>query len=331
MNTAFGFQEDKLKDKDLNLHVGETDFSHPRPKNESPSSLIDIPMSEQNLPPPILPTAEALRDYLHAKTSPVNLFDPLITSSSNIQGKQEVIYQNSPWSVDNGHNGVPSQYSVVTRSELNIVPSTLAPIPYPRKKPGDDVLPLMKNPKPIPRTSKPIQHSYSQDPFPQQPELNQQYSAVTSSHTQNGPVKSTSLYRTNTGTELDRRKSAPVSPYNVIHPSIHSYSFVSTHTKSTNMKSSKQKPENTSETLLDILCKEFPDVEFRLCENAVRKSGGVLEKAREDIKVQQLLGMRFLYIKEEDCLRALTHCQGKMDRAAVWLIELSETISARKT
>ena len=328
MNAAGGLQKDKLKNKDLNLPVSETDFSHPIPKNESSSSLIDIPMSEQNLPSPILPTAEALRDYLHAKTSPVDLFDPLITSSSNIQDKQEVVYQNSPWSVDNGHYDVPSQYSVVTQSELNIVPSTLAPIPYPRKKLGDDVLPLMKNPKPIPRTSKPIQHSYSQDPFPQQPELNQQYSAVTSSHT---PVKSTSQSGTSTGTEMDRRKSAPVSPYNVIHPSVHAYSPVSTRTNSTNKKSSKQKPENTPETLLDIICKEFPDVEFRLCENAVRKSGGVLEKAREDIKVQQLLGMRFLYIKEEDCLRALAHCQGKMDRAAVWLIELSETISARKT
>ena len=77
------------------------------------------------------------------------------------------------------------------------------------------------------------------------------------------------------------------------------------------------------------LCKEFPDLNAMTCETSLTKHGGNLELAREEVKVRQLMGMSFPYIDEDDCRRALSHCQGKMERAAMWLMEQSETIASR--
>ena len=77
------------------------------------------------------------------------------------------------------------------------------------------------------------------------------------------------------------------------------------------------------------LCQEFPDLNSWTCRVALEKHGGNLDLAREEVKVTQLMGMGFPYIDEDDCLQALSHCQGKMERAAMWLMEQSETIASR--
>ena len=51
--------------------------------------------------------------------------------------------------------------------------------------------------------------------------------------------------------------------------------------------------------------------------------------AQEEVKVRQLMNMSFLYIDKDDCHRALSHCQGKIKRATMWLMDQSETIASR--
>ena len=53
-------------------------------------------------------------------------------------------------------------------------------------------------------------------------------------------------------------------------------------------------------------------------------------KAREEIQVQILLGMRIPNMVSDDCRRALKHCQWKIDRAAGWLVERSEELDHYK-
>lgn len=80
---------------------------------------------------------------------------------------------------------------------------------------------------------------------------------------------------------------------------------------------------------LKTLCGEFPDLDSWTCQMALQKHGGNLECAREEVKVKQLMDMGFKYIDKDDCRRALSHCQGKMERAAMWLMEQSDTIARR--
>lgn len=68
------------------------------------------------------------------------------------------------------------------------------------------------------------------------------------------------------------------------------------------------------------LADEFPD-EPEMCRRALEIHRSDIDKAREEIQVQILLGMRIPHTKSEDCRRALKHCQGKIDRAASWLVE----------
>ena len=69
------------------------------------------------------------------------------------------------------------------------------------------------------------------------------------------------------------------------------------------------------------LAEEFPDADEELCRTALESHNSDIEKAREEVQVQILLGMRISHTKPDDCRRALRHCQGKIDRAAIWLVE----------
>ena len=78
------------------------------------------------------------------------------------------------------------------------------------------------------------------------------------------------------------------------------------------------------------------DEEFRNCSKQVCRESLVtfncdVEKAKVNMRVQMLLGMRIPFIDASDCKRALSHCQHKTDRAAEWLLQLSEDIELRKT
>ena len=78
------------------------------------------------------------------------------------------------------------------------------------------------------------------------------------------------------------------------------------------------------------LPEEFHDVSPATCRKIVDKNDGDIIRATKQLKVHQLMGMKLPFIEENDCVRALDHCQDKTDRAAVWLMDLSETISARR-
>ena len=80
------------------------------------------------------------------------------------------------------------------------------------------------------------------------------------------------------------------------------------------------------ENILQTLLKEFSDIAPDTCTRIARNCGSNVEKARKELKICQLMSMGFPYIEEKDCDRALEHCQGKTERAAAWLLELSETI-----
>lgn len=74
---------------------------------------------------------------------------------------------------------------------------------------------------------------------------------------------------------------------------------------------------------------EFAGCEVEICKFALEQQGYDMERAREEIRVQILLGMLLPNIREEDCRRALVHCQHKTDRAATWLLQRSEEIQSR--
>lgn len=75
---------------------------------------------------------------------------------------------------------------------------------------------------------------------------------------------------------------------------------------------------------------EFPDVDSNTLQKAIVRCRGELTPAREEVKVHQLMGFGLKYITEPDCRRALVHCQGKLDRAGVWLLGQDEEIAIRK-
>lgn len=79
------------------------------------------------------------------------------------------------------------------------------------------------------------------------------------------------------------------------------------------------------------LVAEFPDAEPGLCQKALESHGYDVAKAREEIQVQILLGMRIPNTNADDCRRALNHCQYKIDRAAIWLVERSIELEERRT
>jgi hypothetical protein len=78
------------------------------------------------------------------------------------------------------------------------------------------------------------------------------------------------------------------------------------------------------------LVKEFPDTGVEVCHRALESHSSDIEKAREEIQVQILLGMRIPQTDASDCRRALKHCQGKIDRAASWLVERNLELDDRR-
>ena len=76
---------------------------------------------------------------------------------------------------------------------------------------------------------------------------------------------------------------------------------------------------------------EFPGTPPELCIKALEIHGHNVDKAREAVQTQILLGMSIPHTDADDCRRALKHCQGKIDRAASWLVERSEELQRRWT
>ena len=90
-------------------------------------------------------------------------------------------------------------------------------------------------------------------------------------------------------------------------------------------------PTNHLTHFYNPLVEEFPDAAPELCCRALETHGHDLAKAREEIQIQILLGMKIPYTNADDCRRALRHCQSKIDRAASWLVERSRDLEQRKT
>lgn len=74
---------------------------------------------------------------------------------------------------------------------------------------------------------------------------------------------------------------------------------------------------------------EFSGFEVEICRFALEQQNYDLEYAKEEMRVQILLSMLLPHIREEDCRRALVHCQQKTNRAAAWLIQRSEELERR--
>lgn len=74
---------------------------------------------------------------------------------------------------------------------------------------------------------------------------------------------------------------------------------------------------------------EFIGCEIEICKFSLEQHDFDIRKAKEEVRVQILLGMLLPNIREEDCRKALVHCQQKTNRAAAWLLQKSEDISRR--
>ena len=69
---------------------------------------------------------------------------------------------------------------------------------------------------------------------------------------------------------------------------------------------------------------EFQSCTPEACKQALKKHKYEVDVVRKEIRVHMLMEMP--HITTEDCRRALSHCQQKMDRAAAWLLEQSDDI-----
>ena len=78
-----------------------------------------------------------------------------------------------------------------------------------------------------------------------------------------------------------------------------------------------------------VLMAEFPDASQDMCRRALEKHKYDPKKAKEEVMIQLLMGMQIPCVDCSDCKRALSHCQWKMDRAAAWLLDQSDTIMSR--
>ena len=74
---------------------------------------------------------------------------------------------------------------------------------------------------------------------------------------------------------------------------------------------------------------EFIDTDHHLCEKALEKHPSDVDKAKQEIKIELLLGMSLPYINRQDCERALGHCRWNVERAGLWLMEQSVDIAKR--
>ena len=73
--------------------------------------------------------------------------------------------------------------------------------------------------------------------------------------------------------------------------------------------------------------KEFSECNVDICKYALMQEGYEVERAKESIRVQLLLDIKFPNISENDCRRALAHCQHKVDRAAGWLLQMNAKVN----
>ena len=90
-----------------------------------------------------------------------------------------------------------------------------------------------------------------------------------------------------------------------------------------------------SDTEMKIQTLILSDPEFQgcspdVCLKLLKRHGFEMSSAKEDIRVHMLMEMGIEHIETEDCRRALSHCQQKMDRAAEWLLEQSADIERRR-
>ena len=75
---------------------------------------------------------------------------------------------------------------------------------------------------------------------------------------------------------------------------------------------------------------EFQSCTPEVCKQALKKHKYEIDAAKEEIRVHMLMEMQVAHITAEDCRRALSHCQQKMDRAAAWLLEQSDDMERRR-
>lgn len=88
--------------------------------------------------------------------------------------------------------------------------------------------------------------------------------------------------------------------------------------------------QDKDDILEELLAEEeFSNCEVEICRFALEQQNFDLERAKEEIRVQNLLSMLLPHIREEDCRRALLHCQQKTNRAAAWLMQRSEELQKR--
>ena len=270
-------------------------------RQESSSSIIDSPPSfdVNDLPAPILPTANALHQALYNKplSSPLSVFDPLNPSVPPI-------------------NTVPHDDPVAATTPPESQPIHAVP------------------------TSKSDQPSLSDQAFQLDDVVEEckilrvdddnEICEITGSSTPpqfniptlpaNNPLSPT---------HSDDAEKPPIPP-RLKKPNTDTHTLYIAQLSNTKPGLARSKTVAVQPTnMIDNLHLEFPDVSHGALNTAVQNSQGNIEKARGEVKVHQLMGFGLPYIHEEDCRRALTHCQGKMDRAAAWLLEQSETISNR--
>lgn len=81
----------------------------------------------------------------------------------------------------------------------------------------------------------------------------------------------------------------------------------------------------------EALTKDFPSLPPSVFTEALERHHGNVSAVREELHVQTLMAMGLAHITPDDCRRALQHCQGKLDRAASWLLEMSSILAAQKT
>jgi len=75
--------------------------------------------------------------------------------------------------------------------------------------------------------------------------------------------------------------------------------------------------------LIASIRKTLPQASDAICVQYLNKNKGDMDRTLEDVKVHILMDMGLDNTNAEQCRKALSHCQWKLDRAAEWLIEQS--------
>jgi hypothetical protein len=143
-------------------------------------------------------------------------------------------------------------------------------------------------------------------------------------------VQGISLHSPHNGAQaLVPDDTEPLIP--IATPEVPDRTHVPTTTQHKDSNTRATNKSSTSADYMNSLVAEFPDAEPELCQRALRSHGYDVNRAREEIQIQILLGMRMPNTNAIDCRRALKHCQWKIDRAASWLVERSLELEQRRT